>query len=285
MITNYLKLMRVKHYVKNLLIFLPLFFSGQIACQAKFFSCVWGFLAFSAAASCIYILNDITDAEKDRNHPVKRNRPIASGAVSKAEGYLWMGICFAAALFFLSLTDKISALCVLFYVLLNISYSLFLKHRPFFDILTLVLCYFIRTLYGSALADIEISGWLYLTIISGSFYLALGKRRNELQWSADPVSSSTRSVLKFYNYEFLDKNMYVSMGLVDVFYSLWAMEQGTRMLATVPIVLLLMMKYSYDVERPDSMGDPVDVISSDKMILSLAVLWGVMVCGILYFLR
>lgn len=138
--------------------------------------------------------------------------------------------------------------------------------------------FIIRVLYGSAVADIDISGWLYLTVISVSFYMALGKRRNELK----QMDQGTRKVLEFYNYEFLDKNMYMCMAIANIFYSLWAMDNGNRMLITVPVILLLSMRYSYDVEREESQGDPVDILLHDKMILFIASIYAVYMMIVLY---
>lgn len=278
---NYLRLLRVKHYIKNLLIFLPLVFSKNLLNWEALHSCLLGFLTFSLSSSTIYILNDLADVEKDRMHPVKKNRPIASGAVTPRSAVICGVICLAAGASFQLLAGQLlSAFCILLYIALNITYSFYFKERAFSDIIILVSGFFLRVIYGAMLAGVSISAWLYLTIIAASFYLALGKRRNELK----QTNGKTRKVLQYYSYEFLDKNMYMCMAIANVFYSLWAMDGNGKMLPTAPVVLLLSMRYSYNIEKEDSQGDPVDVITHDKAILFAAMVYALYVLLVLYVL-
>lgn len=126
---------------------------------------------------------------------------------------------------------------------------------------------------------IEISNWLYLTIIAFAFYFGLGKRRNELAGSG---SSETRKVLQYYNHNFLDKNMYLCVALGIMFYSLWTIEHTSEYLVwSVPMVLVICMKYSLDIEgRSD--GDPVEVLVHDKVLVIMCLVYGLMVLGMLY---
>jgi hypothetical protein len=127
--------------------------------------------------------------------------------------------------------------------------------------------------------SIEVSGWLYLTVISVSFYFSLGKRRNELVRQGD---GQTRQVLKYYTKAFLDKNMYMFLGLANVFYALWAMENENKsVIWTVPLVLLICMRYSLDIEG-DSDGDPVEVLVHDKVLIALCLVLGAAMMAILY---
>ena len=144
--------------------------------------------------------------------------------------------------------------------------------------------FLIRVLYGSAVTAIEVSNWLYLTVISMSFYLGLGKRRNEL----DAQGSKSRKVLKFYNHDFLDKNMYMCLGLTIVFYSLWCVDSTTierysnsNIVWTVPLVMLICMKYSLNVEG-NSDGDPVSVLLKDKILMGMVFLYVLIVLLIIY---
>ena len=168
------------------------------------------------------------------------------------------------------------------YLILNIAYSFGLKNKPIIDIVILVLGFLIRVLFGGSVINVDISGWLYLTIISISFYLGLGKRRNEL---VKHSGKETRSVLKYYNKEFLDKNMNISVTLAICFYALWAMNYENKlMLWSVPIIMIMAMKYSYDIECTESEGDPVDVILKDKWFMILGSLYAVFVFSIIYII-
>ena len=283
---KYIKLMRVKHYIKNLLIFAALACSGQILNTDKLIPTLLGFIAFCAVASCVYIINDIRDREKDRNHPTKCNRPIASGAVSvKSAVVMLIVLLIIAAVCSYFAFNILSVLLLLLYFIINIGYSFGLKNIPIVDITILVLGFLIRVMYGAVISGIEISHWLYLTVIALSFYFSLGKRRNELK---NIESGDTRKVLKHYPVNFLDKNMYMCMALANVFYALWTTDSntvamyGTRyLLVTVPIVLLITMKYSLDIEG-ESDGDPVEVLMHDKLLLLLCVVYLLAMFFILY---
>ena len=178
----YIKLMRVTHYLKNFLIFLPLIFSGNIFDKAKLLSCVFAFLAFSAASSVVYIINDIKDREKDRQHEVKKTRPIASGKVSVKQAVVIALFCVLVSYIFAALSiesfSHVSFLYIIIYVLLNIAYSFGLKNIPLLDLSILVSGFLLRVLYGASIIDVSVSNWLYLTVISAAFYLGLGKRRD-----------------------------------------------------------------------------------------------------------
>jgi 4-hydroxybenzoate polyprenyltransferase len=166
-----------------------------------------------------------------------------------------------------------------------LAYSFGLKNIPIIDITILVAGFLLRILYGALVTQITISNWLYLTVIALSFYFSLGKRRNELRNISD---GETRQVLKAYPINFLDKNMGMCLTLANVVYALWSMDEKTKalynndyLIFTVPIVLLITMKYSLVVEG-ESDGDPVEVLLHDKVLLSLCVLYLAVMFLILY---
>lgn len=276
---EYIKCLRPHHWIKNILVFLPVIFNrslfdGELAIKA-----VVGIAAFSFTASAIYILNDMMDYEKDRAHPVKCRRPIASGKVRKE---IAAAIGIVLTLLAMAISWKIAgvtAVAMLFvYAVINVGYSMGLKNCPIVDVVILVMGFLLRIFYGSAVTGIEISNWLYLTIIAFAFYFGLGKRRNELAGSG----GKTRKVLQYYNNNFLDKNMYMCVALGIMFYSLWTIEHTSRFLVwSVPMVLVICMKYSLDIEgRSD--GDPVEVLVHDKVLVIMCLVYGLAVLGMLY---
>lgn len=288
---EYIKLMRPKHYLKNFLVFVPLIFSGQIKEKEKIIICIIGFISFSILSSAIYIINDLRDVEKDKLHPIKKNRPIASGRVSKSCAIVFMiilliiSICLTLILNVYKINNIIFAIFIEFaYLLFNILYSFGLKNIPIIDVVILVLGFIFRLLYGAIITNIVISNWLYLTIMAGAFYMGFGKRRNE----TIKQGSNSREVLRKYNKDFLDKFMYVCLELSIVFYSLWCIDEETitrignnYMIFSIPLLLIILMKYSLDIEG-DSFGDPVDVIVNDKVLMALVGLLGIMLYFILY---
>ena len=174
----------------------------------------------------------------------------------------------------------------LLYLVINIAYSYGFKKIPILDVTILMFGFIIRLMYGAQITNIEISNWLYLTIMTGAFYMGFGKRRNEIKKQGD----KSREVLKKYNKEFLDKFMYVCLILIVVFYCLWCIDINTisrigngYIIWTVPLVLIILMKYSLDIEM-DSFGDPVDVITNDKILISLSIFYAISFVVILYIL-
>lgn len=287
-IKQYLKLMRPKHYIKNCLVFAALACSGHLFEKDRFLAGVVGFAAFSFVSSVVYIVNDIQDREKDACHPTKRNRPIAAGTVSVPAAWIMAFLLLVAALGCNAAVFHVSStLLLLLYLGLNLGYSFGLKNVPLVDVTILTAGFLIRVLYGAVATGIVISDWLWLTVIAISFYFSLGKRRNELQKIS---GGETRAVLAFYTPRFLDKAMYMCLGLANTFYALWCMDAGTTkmyggvsLILTVPIVLLITLRYSMDVEG-DSDGDPVEVLLHDKVLILLCGVYLGTMFVILYFM-
>lgn len=287
---KYVRLLRVKHYIKNGLVFLPLFFAVKFTEPALLWRTLLAFAVFCLLSSAVYVFNDLQDADKDRQHPEKCKRPIACGAVSRraAWGVLAVLLAGAAALNCLLADGYLVWLVPALYLALNVAYSLGLKNIPILDIAILTSGFLLRVLYGSAVTGIEISGWLYLTVISLAFYMSLGKRRGELR--RVEAMGETRPVLKFYSHGFLEKSMLMCVTLGIVFYSLWTVDDqtiarvgGKELVWTVPLVILIFFKYSLTVEGKESDGDPVEVLLRDKLLLLLVAVLGLVLVGIVYF--
>lgn len=284
---NYLKLMRIHHYIKNGLIFLPIVFSRNLFSADMLMKCLAGFFSFSLIASAVYIINDIKDAENDRNHEVKKSRPIASGSITIKKAFILLAVVLIGGFlinYLITGFDFPAFAVLLLYFIINILYSNGLKDYPLIDVAILATGFLLRVIYGAMIINVEVSNWLYLTVISLSFYMGLGKRRNEIVGK----KSSTRKVLHSYNYSFLDKNMYMCLALANVFYALWCVDKtvnniysGTYLIWSVPLVILICMKYSLNIEG-DSEGDPVDVLLHDKVLLALVLIYMLFMMGIVY---
>ncbi|GHV85495.1 decaprenyl-phosphate phosphoribosyltransferase [Spirochaetia bacterium] len=278
-IKKYSALLRVKHYIKNALIFVPLFFSLSFYNVKNVLVCVFGFIAFSLLSSIIYIFNDINDIEKDRLHTIKCKRPLAAGKISKRNAVitaLFLFILIGLILILAGIYQNLGAVCILgLYLILNILYSAGLKNKPIIDIVILAAGYVLRIIFGGLIIGVELSAWLYLVITMGAFYMGFGKRRNEMLQQG----KETRDVTKAYTYNFLDKNMYVCQTLCIVFYSLWSIDpltvqkfNTTAFVYTIPFVLLILFKYSLNIEA-DSDGDPTSVLFHDKVLILLVLLY------------
>ena len=269
---KYLKLIRIKHWIKNILIFLPIICAGMLNSDS-IVKTILGFLSFSLISSFIYIINDIKDIEKDKNHPRKKNRPLASGVVKKHTA-----IAIAVVMLILSLSITIiinksitdlSLYLLLSYMIINIAYSLGLKNVAIIDVVLLSSGFILRVYYGASLFDIDVSCWLFLTILNASLFLGLGKRRIELM-----NTKESRIVLKDYNESFLEKFQYLALTLTIVFYSLWTIEQNIKYLYfTIPLLMIIFMKYCLFIEKNDE-GDPITVLFEDKILILLCIIYG-----------
>jgi len=277
-----LKLMRIKHYIKNLLIFAPVFFARSILDVNLVFKVGLGFVSFCVVSSIVYIINDIHDVDKDREHPIKRNRPIASGKILIKQAWMLAFFLFiiSFALNLVWINNGLALIILYGYLLLNLAYSFYLKKIPIVDVTVIVIGFILRIVYGGVLVSIQLSNWLILTVIAISYYLALGKRRNELSRNGN----QSRDVLEHYNKEFLDKMMYVMLSLFIVFYSLWTVSitgDSQILIWSIPLVILVVMKYSLIIEN-NSYGDPADVLFSDPVLLLLSGFYGLFMIIVLY---
>lgn len=283
MMKKYIELLRIKHWLKNLLVFLPLFFSGNIFNKNLLIYNIVAFFIFSLASSIVYIINDICDINNDINHPIKKNRPLASGEVSLEDAivilFFFLILVLSASVYLYTIIDSIFVVLIpLVYIIINIYYSKGLKNIAIIDVLILVFGFVLRVMYGSVVVNIDTSNYLYLMIIFGSYFLSFGKRRGEVIKN----SSKSRKVLSIYSKEFLDKNMYVAYTLSIVAYTLWCMSiDNNYVFLTIPIIMTIMQLYSLNVEK-DSYGDPVDVILSDKLLLITGIVYVIIMILILY---
>jgi len=276
---KYLQLIRIKHWIKNILIFIPML-CGKALNFNNLYVTILGFLAFSFGASFIYIINDIKDIERDKLHERKKNRPLASGLVKKEVA---SGIAICMLLISLSLNCfltgsmlNMASYLLLIYIIINILYSCYFKNIVIIDVLLLALGFVLRIYYGASLILIKVSDWLFLTVMSGALFLGLGKRKKELI-----NNSCVRGSLKGYNKDFLDKFQYTSLTLTLLFYSLWAREQtNTGMIYTILMVIVIFMRYCLIIEENDE-GDPATVFYSDKPLMALCFIYVIMMIYVL----
>ena len=269
---KYIELIRAKHWIKNLLIFIPLICSGFINAE-NVLNLIIGFFSFSFISSFVYIINDIKDIEKDKLHLRKKKRPLPSGKITKKRAILISIILLIASLSFNYIIYKeilnVSFYLLLAYMIINILYSMGLKNIAILDIILLATGFIIRVYYGASIINVPVSDWLFLTILNASLFLGLGKRKKELINNKD-----SRKVLKEYNEAFLDRFQYISLGLMLVFYSLWTIEQDIKLLSlTIPLLIIIFMKYCLIIEKSDE-GDPTTILYQDKMLLFLCLIYG-----------
>ena len=271
MMKKYIKLLRIKHWIKNGLILLPMVCSYSFS-KENIIMTLLAFLSFSLMASFVYIMNDIRDVEKDRKHPRKMHRPIASGAISIPKAVIIAVIVLGLSIVLNYLATQSlfnTALGILLlYLANNICYSFGMKNIPIVDVLLLTAGFVFRIYYGAAIVGVPVSSWLFLTVLTASLYLGLGKRRKEFN-----NSEEVRPVLKYYDKRFIENFMNISLTLVIVFYSLWTMEQTNPLLYfSIPLLIVIFMQYMLFMETGNE-GDPVTLLFQHKSLMATTLIY------------
>lgn len=268
--------MRVKQWTKNLLVFASAIFSGAFLDPSILLKALLAFLSFSFMASTIYIINDIVDVDKDRLHPEKKYRPIASGAISIPLSCILLLVTFLIAVGIALFINVNVLIALLVYFVLNLSYSLYLKHVVIVDVMIIAAGFVLRAVTGALAVDGILTSWFILCTLGLSLFLALGKRRHELLLLKN-ARNSQRKVLKYYSVELLDQLMTVITGVLIMFYSMYCYSEGTDMMFTIPFVLYGIFRYYYLIHMENSGGKPEEILLNDKHILVTVILFSVLV--------
>ena len=249
MIKEYIKLFRIHQWIKNIFIFVPLVFSKNLFNFEFLLIVTAGFFTFCFASSLVYILNDIIDIESDRNHPVKKERPLASGKISKKSAIYSVIILSIIILALHPFFDHLFGILLLSYIILNIFYSLRLKNIVIIDIFSIAAGFMIRIISGGVIINVEISSWLILTTMFISLFLGVMKRRSELAL-AENVSS--RKVLAQYSTTFSDQMATIAAAGVIICYALYSVSARTvssfgteNLIFTTPFVVFGIFRYMF----------------------------------------
>jgi decaprenyl-phosphate phosphoribosyltransferase len=284
-----LHLIRPKHWVKNLFLFIPLFFSGEIFSFNKIELLIYGFIAFCLVASSIYIINDYLDREKDALHPTKKERPLAAGTISPAFA-LSLSVVFALTGFILAywLQEKVFVI-LLIYFILNLSYSLGLKNMPIVDVMIIASGFVLRIKAGAAISMTGLSQWLTLMVFLLALFLALGKRRDDVMIMAKSGLDMRRSV-KGYSMEYLNVLITLVCAVIIVCYLMYTISPEVesrfrthRLYYSSLFVIAGMMRYLQLIFVYDDSGYPTHVLYRDRFIQLAISLWIFSFFFLIYF--
>ncbi|MBI1939403.1 MAG: decaprenyl-phosphate phosphoribosyltransferase [Ignavibacteriales bacterium] len=283
----YLKLLRVTSWLKNVFVFVPLVFSKHLFDAAYFSEVLLGFIAFSFTSSLIYVLNDIVDAEKDKIHSEKKNRPIPSGQISKSEASIVLMILFFAVLFFSYLIRNDFVILLWAYVVINSAYTFYLKQVVIVDLFCIAAGFILRMIAGAVIISVYISNWLILTTIFISLFLAVMKRRVEIATSTNAVEQ--RTVLKDYSLSFIDQVSAITAGGVIICYALYTVAERTvlvfgteRLVFTTIFVVFGIFRYMFLVYKKNIGENVAEVIYSDPPMIINAMLFLLVAFYIIY---
>lgn len=273
MFKNYFLLTRPFQWVKNIIIFIPLIFAKKLFELDAFVLSSIAFVSFILASSIIYIFNDICDLEKDKKHPIKKNRPLANNSLKKKDAYLLIILLGLLLLVLLKSNISILGIIIIFFIL-NIFYSLYFKNIVIIDLIIVSLSYVVRVLAGSIIINVALSSWLLICVFSTSLFLISFKRLAEIKISG----FKSRQILKKYNTEILLKIIDVSAICSIIFYSLYTVFVNPNLIYTVPLIFLGFFRYYYLYYNAKTFEEsPVKIIFSDKPILVLLILWLIIV--------
>ena len=281
-----LTLLRPKQWVKNTFVVAPLFFTPDKASTENVVAVLIGFATFCMLASAVYCLNDFRDREADRNHPVKRARPLASGAVAPAAAFVLM-ICLLAGGMALAAWRVPVILPVLAaYFVINIAYSLYLKSIAVIDVLIVAFGFVLRVQAGAMLIDVEPSAWILIVTGLLALFIALAKRRDDIVRDMD---SGHRKSLEGYSRQFLDGSLMAVLSTLLVSYLIFTTDQAVmarlgseRLYFTGPFVIAGVLRYLQLTIVYERSGSPTDLIYRDKGLLLSIVGWLVTFGVILY---
>jgi 4-hydroxybenzoate polyprenyltransferase len=289
MLVGLLKTMRPKQWTKNVFFFAALAFDAKLFQLEYLLPCLAGFALLCLTSGTVYIINDLVDLEKDRQHPVKRQRPLPSGQLSRSAAIT------AAVIFILVgqplgyLLNPWFGLITSGYLVLQILYSFVLKNIVLIDVLTIAAGFVLRVGAGVPLVDVErFSPWLYVCMTLLALFLGFGKRRHELTLLKENADSH-RAILKEYSLSLLDQIITIVVASIIIAYALYTFSAeglplNHLMMLTIPFVMYALFRYLYLIHVKGLGGAPEDILLGDLPFLATCLLWGVSVVAILYLL-
>jgi len=269
--------MRPQQWTKNLLIYAAILFGGSMFALEQAFLATEAFVAFCLASSGVYFINDIADREKDRQNPQKSSRPIAAGKISLPLAFVCAILLFVGGGQIAYLVNVNCFFLILSYVLLNICYTLWLKHIVIIDVLVVAAGFVLRAVMGATAVNMHMTMWFLLCVMFLSLFLALGKRRHELAAVEDHAIVEGRKVLQFYSIELIDQLMTIVTAALLICYALFTVDSHTKnheiMAYTVPMALYGIFYYLYVVRVKQGGGSPDEALYKEKPILVVVLLY------------
>lgn len=268
--SNILNLIRIKDWLKNIIIFLPLIFSGYLFNFSIYYNLILGFIAFSLVSSCIYVLNDILDVDRDRNHPTKKNiKPLANGSISLLTAYCCLSILIILS-FILIYFYPYLRISLFVYVSISLIYNFGLKKIPYLEIILLAFGYIVRVDAGSKFINVESSYLMIMSIFCLGLFLILLKRLSEKNLKTDLDNYNSRYVLKYYtskNLKFLSLFTSTILCLILAFYIITI---NTKLIFSFIFIIIFLYNYYYSTVKTSEGENPITFILSNRKLFFLS---------------
>jgi len=280
---NHIKLIRPNQWIKNLLLFSPLFFSGNLLDESLFIITCLGAFVFSLVSGLGYIVNDWMDKENDRVHPEKQNRPFCIKTVSGKSALVLSG----SLVFLIILISVFSRFPLLFliylmvYLLISFSYSLYFKSVVILEIFVVAVGFVLRVLAGGALCNIEISSWLFLTVFFIAMMISIAKRLNELKELGNEDAVKHRKSQVGYSLNYLNNMLWACAGITLVVYSLYAVEHGKLVMSSIVPATYGIFRFIYLTDLGKG-SDPIKTLFSDRQLLLTTLIFLLFLTFVIY---
>lgn len=272
MILNLIKLLRIRQWLKNLMLFFPPFLGGTFFSDCLVPQALLPFIAFCTTSSATYILNDLFDKENDRHHPDKRTRPLASGDVSETSALLFVAVLLICSVLIARYISSIFLLMLAAYFVVSLAYSAKLKDIVLVDIFCISAGFLLRLQTGGVAFDVPISEWLFLSVFLLSVFLSTGKRLAEKLHLGD-AAQHHRKALVAYPKGFLEGTMYMTGGSVLVTYTMYVIARHSPLLLySVPLCCFGLLRYILRVQSGKG-GDPTESLTRDVPLLIVGAVW------------
>ncbi len=291
MMTQLIKLARPKQWLKNLFVLAPLIFAGEAGNSSAILTAIAATGLFCLLSSAVYAFNDLIDRDSDRQHPLKKDRPLASGKVTVGAAIGLIAVTVGGGItgsWILGVSFFITALVFLG---LNLIYSLALKNIVILDAMGVALSFVLRGYAGAVAIDVPVSQWLLINTFLLALFMAFGKRRHELTM-LDTTATAHRKILGRYSPYLLDQLIGVTTPSVVVMYMLYSMSaevssklHTNHLYMTIPFVVYGIFRYLYLIHKEDKGGSPTDILIEDRPLALTVVLWALSAIAILYFFR
>ncbi len=294
--SSVLRLIRPKQWTKNLFVFPALVFSQHLLEMNYLTLVLRAFLAFSFCASFVYIINDTADIERDRQHPKKKYRPIASGEISISEAMMIAAVMLGLVVILLVGLDWRFVAAVATYLVMNLAYSFFLKEMVLIDVFVIAIGFMLRVVGGALVIGVPRSSWLLLTTMFLSLFLGIAKRRGELVAvrKRDPNSTGfqSRKVLEHYSVEFAEQLTTICAAGFVISYALYTVSDRTvkvfgteNLILTTPFVLYGVFRYLYLLHKKDLGESPTDIVLSDIPTIINFIVYAIAMFVVIYLKR
>ena len=280
--------MRPRQWTKNVFILAAIVFDRQLFKIVSLERTIAAFIIFCLLSSSVYLFNDVMDIEADRNHPTKKNRPIAAGKVSPRTAIITSTVLVIISLVGAYLLSTGLFAVALIYFVVNLAYSKWLKHVPILDVLVLASCYVLRVAAGVSVIQVErFSPWLYVVTTLFALYIGFGKRRAELMVLVPENGQSHRKVLSGYSLEFVDQLITIVSSTTIIAYSLYTfsapnLPDNHTMMLTIPFVLYGIFRYLSLMQIKKMGGEPEEILLKDRPLQIDILLWAISVMVIFY---